>query len=120
MNHTGFKLNIQPGQHLDTVLSDLELTLSYRQIGMLVQDFCHELVFGSELSSKAAKENLSYLVEEEVIECEHNFTEQVEVEDDRWFDSKGNMVERSNPDQTRCIICGKILNPKTKEWVDEN
>lgn len=61
---------------------------------------------------------LAALYDEDLIECDHEFTEEISVDDTRYFDGAGNLVERSNPDQTRCLICGKIYNPSSEEWED--
>lgn len=55
---------------------------------------------------------------EELIECDHEFTETVDVDDDRWIGADGELHERSNPDATRCLICGKYYNPAEEEWQD--
>lgn len=62
---------------------------------------------------------LRTLYENELVDCDHAFTETVGVDDDRWFGADGELHERSNPDIERCVICGKYYNPETEEWLDE-
>lgn len=61
---------------------------------------------------------LRILYKAELIECDHEFTETVDVDDDRWIGADGELHERSNPDATRCLICGKYYNPAEEEWQD--
>ena len=68
---------------------------------------------------EAAKTALRVLYEEEIIECDHELTEEVSVDDTRWIGADGELHERSNPDAIRCQICGKYYNPSTDEWEDE-
>lgn len=70
-------------------------------------------------SKELAITALQVLYGEDIIDCDHEFTEEIGVDDTRYFDGAGNLVERSNPDQTRCLICGKIYNPNTEEWEGE-
>lgn len=62
---------------------------------------------------------LRILYEAELIECDHEFTEEVSVDDTRWIGADGELHERSNPDATRCLICGKYYNPAEEEWQDD-
>ena len=62
---------------------------------------------------------LRTLYENELVDCDHEFTETVSVDDDRWFGADGELHERSNPDIERCLICGKFYNPHEEEWRDE-
>lgn len=62
---------------------------------------------------------LRELYEAEVIDCDHELTEEIPVDDDRWIGADGELHERSNPDATRCQICGKYYNPSTEGWEVE-
>lgn len=61
---------------------------------------------------------LRILYKAELIECDHEFTETVDVDDDRWIGADSELHERSNPDATRCLICGKYYYPETEEWEE--
>lgn len=63
------------------------------------------------------KNALTDIYEADLIECEHEFTEDVEVDDTRWLAPDG-LHERSNPSVERCQICGKIYDPDEEEWRD--
>lgn len=66
-----------------------------------------------------ARITLRELYEDDVIDCDHEITEEIPVDDDRWFGADGELHERSNPDATRCQICGKYYNPVEGEWYSE-
>lgn len=68
---------------------------------------------------QAAIAALRVLCDEGIIECDHEITETVGVDDTRWFDASGHLQERSNPDIERCEICGKYYYPEVEEWRDE-
>lgn len=51
----------------------------------------------------------------DLIDCGHEFTEQEPQDDTRWLAPDG-LHERSNPDITRCLICGAWYNDGTEEW----
>ena len=70
-------------------------------------------------SRSQAKTTLRELYESEVIDCDHEITEDVPVDDTRWIGSDGEIHARSNPDAVRCQICGKYYNPAEEEWEDE-
>ena len=65
---------------------------------------------------KAFIEALRALSDSDIIECGHEITHYEGVDDDRYFDSFGNLQERSNPDIEVCDICGKYYNPQDEEW----
>lgn len=65
------------------------------------------------------KNALTDIYEADIIECEHEFTETVGVDDDRWIGEDGELHERSNPDCEHCLICGKYYYPEAEEWRDE-
>ena len=62
---------------------------------------------------------LRILYENDLVDCDHEFTETVGVDDDRWFGPDGELHERSNPDREHCLICGKYYYPEAEEWRDE-
>lgn len=62
---------------------------------------------------------LRTLYENELVDCDHEFTETVGVDDDRWIGADGELHERSNPDCEHCLICGKYYYPEAEEWRDE-
>lgn len=62
---------------------------------------------------------LRTLYENDLVDCDHEFTENVGVDDDRWIGPDGELHERSNPDCERCLICGKYYYPEAEEWRDE-
>lgn len=64
-------------------------------------------------------EALRTLYENELIDCDHEFTETVGVDDDCWFGPDGELHERSSPDCEHCLICGKYYYPEAEEWRDE-
>ena len=64
---------------------------------------------------KNAENVLKQLYENELIECDHSYTERVEVDDTRWLEQDG-VHERENEDETRCLICGAIYNQKEETW----
>ena len=66
-----------------------------------------------------ARITLRELYEDEVVDCDHELTEEIPVDDNRWIGADGELHERSNPDATRCQICGKYYNPSTEEWEVE-
>lgn len=70
-------------------------------------------------TSKELVAALRLLYENELIECDHEFTESVSVDDTRWFGSDGEVHARSNPDAERCLICGKYYNPVEEDWQSE-
>ena len=62
---------------------------------------------------------LRTLYENELVDCDHEFTETVGVDDDRWIGPDGELHERSNPDCEHCLVCGKYYYPEAEEWRDE-
>lgn len=62
---------------------------------------------------------LRALYENDLVDCDHEFTETVGVDDDRWIGPDGELHERSNPDCEHCMICGKYYYPEAEEWRDE-
>ena len=64
-------------------------------------------------------EALRTLYENDLVDCDHEFTETVGVDDDRWIGSDGELHERSNPDCEHCLVCGKYYYPEAEEWRDE-
>lgn len=62
---------------------------------------------------------LRILYENDLVDCDHEFTETVGVDDDRWIGPDGELHERSNPDCEHCLICGKYYYPEAEEWRDE-
>ena len=64
-------------------------------------------------------EALRTLYENDLVDCDHEFTEAVGVDDDRWFGPNGELYERSNPDCEHCLVCGKYCYPEAEEWRDE-
>lgn len=62
---------------------------------------------------------LRTLYENELIECDHEFTETVGVDDTRWIGNDGEVHARSNPDAEHCLICGKYYNPVEEDWQSE-
>lgn len=62
---------------------------------------------------------LRTLYENDLVDCDHEFTEAVGVDDDRWIGPDGELHERSNPDCEHCLICGKYYYPEAEEWRDE-
>lgn len=64
-------------------------------------------------------EALRTLYENDLVDCDHEFTETVGVDDDRWIGPDGELHERSNPDCEHCLICGKYYYPEAEEWRDE-
>lgn len=64
-------------------------------------------------------EALRTLYENDLVDCDHEFTETVGVDDDRWIGSDGKLHEHSNPDCGHCLICGKYYYPEAEEWRDE-
>ena len=115
-----FELRVPHHQSiLDLAGDPIALTLTYQQVERLAQEACSTILLdNNDNKVEASFKNLRTLVEEELLECQHAFTEEVEVDDSRWFDSNGNLVEKSNPNQIRCLVCGKIYNTRTEEWVD--
>ena len=73
----------------------------------------------TEGTREQAKNTLRELYEAEVIDCDHEFTEDVPVDDTRWIGNDGEVHARSNPDAIRCQICGKYYNPAEETWEDE-
>lgn len=74
----------------------------------------YELVLrGTKEQVIAALETL-YL--DDLVECDHEFTEPVSVDDTHYFDTDGNLHGHSNPDTERCLVCGKIYNNNSEEW----
>ena len=65
-----------------------------------------------------AVETLKQLWAQDVIECDHSYTELISVDDTRWLEPDG-VHERSNPDETRCLVCGAIYNELEEEWQDQ-
>ena len=51
----------------------------------------------------------------DLIECEHEFTEDVPTDDTRWLAPDG-VHGHSNPDAIRCEICGRYYNRTEEEW----
>lgn len=68
---------------------------------------------------EAAIAALRVLSDEDIIECDHEITETVGVDDTRWFGADGELHERSNPDIERCLICGKYYYPEIEEWRED-
>ena len=64
-----------------------------------------------------ALEVLRQLYAQDLLECDHSYTELVAIDDTRWLEPDG-VHERSNPDMTKCLICEKYYEPETEEWVD--
>lgn len=69
------------------------------------------------LAFEDAREVLRQLYENDLIDCDHSYTEEIAVDDTRWMEPDGPHA-RSNPDQTQCLICGKIYNPEEEEWQE--
>lgn len=61
-------------------------------------------------------EVLKALVEDDFIDCGHEFTEEVGQDDRRYFDGSGKLIEESQPDVLVCKICGKVYNPAEESW----
>lgn len=115
-----FALNIPPKNTVfDDIGDPIELRLTYQQVKILAEEACSMLMLNNGQDDMALS-NLRTFVKEELLECHHAFTEEVEVDDDRHFDAQGNLVEKSNSNQIRCMVCGKIYNPKEGEWCDED
>ena len=50
-----------------------------------------------------------------LIDCGHEFTEDVPTDDTRWLAPDG-VHGHSNPDAIRCEICGRYYNRVEEEW----
>lgn len=56
------------------------------------------------------------LYKEELMECEHEFTEYVGTDDSIWMGPDGELHQKSNPDVEHCLVCGKFYNQDAEEW----
>lgn len=66
-------------------------------------------------TKKEIQEAMKTLYLEDFLDCDHEITEQEEQDDTRWLAPDG-LHERSNPDITRCLICGAWYNDGAEEW----
>lgn len=113
-------VKIPHGDRPDSSIGDkIELDLTYEQCDSLITDAYSVLALSSKQEDRdRAIDNLRTFISCELLECEHDFTEMVDVDDERHIGSDGELHEISNPDLTRCLVCGKIFNPRTEEWED--
>lgn len=111
-------VKIPHGRRPDEIVGDkIDLNLTFEQCDNLITDAYSVLALSSKKEEREkAIDNLRTFISYELLECEHDFTEQVDVDDDRWIGNDGELHERSNPDVTRCLVCGKVYNEKTGEW----
>ena len=68
-------------------------------------------------SKKQAIEVLKALHDAELMECEHVFTEKIDVEDERWIGLDGRLHTRTFADADHCLVCDKYYEPGLEEWV---
>lgn len=62
-----------------------------------------------------ALDTLRQLWAQDLIDCDHSYTETVEVDDTRWLEPDG-VHSRSNADQTKCLICGSTYIESEDRW----
>ena len=101
----------------DSTFCEITLTPSYGMADF-IRTISEDAIIHAPKNSAAHKDAvkaLKQLYEAGLIECDHSYTEKVEVDDTRWMEPDG-VHERSNDDETRCIICGAIYNQKEETW----
>lgn len=101
----------------DSTFVEITITPSYGEADF-IRTISEDAMLHAAKNSKAYADALSalrQLYENELIECDHSYTEIVAVDDDRWLEPDG-VHERSNPDETRCLICGATYNQKEETW----
>lgn len=99
---------------------EIEIALNYGTadfIRCISEDALKHTAPASKQYQQAVK-TLKQLYDAELIDCDHEYTEKVPVDDTRWLEPDG-VHERSNPDETRCIICESIYNPKEETWEQQ-
>ena len=101
----------------DSTFVEITITPSYGAVDF-IRSIAEDAAVHAAKNTKPYKdaiETLRTLYEAELIECDHSYTEEIVVDDTRWLEPDG-LHERSNPDETRCLICGKTYNNQEQTW----
>lgn len=67
-------------------------------------------------TAEEIKTLLTIAYNEEMCECNHEFSETIEPDDRRYFGVGGELIEEMVPDYEFCPVCEKSYNPVSGDW----
>lgn len=105
---------------LDNVGAKIEIAPDYLRADQIRLDAEATLITAApgSFEYENAIETLRQLWAQDIIDCDHSYTEQVSVDDTLWLEEDG-VHSRTNEDQTRCLVCGALYIESEDRWEQQ-